>query len=82
MTQIKTAREMLAQIEKDFFKGAGLDNASLLKGEERRAYRLAQVDRLLSMEPAADHVGISHKKLAKYIDKGIVYHGYIWETDK
>ena len=30
---------------------------------------------------AADYVGISHKKLAKYIDKGIVYHGYIWETD-
>ena len=30
---------------------------------------------------AADYVGISHKKLAKFIDKGIVYHGYIWETD-
>ena len=35
-----------------------------------------------SAKAAADHVGISHKKLAKYIDKGIVYHGYIWETDK
>ena len=31
---------------------------------------------------AADYVGISHKKLAKYIDKGIVYHEYIWETDE
>lgn len=49
MTQIKTAREMLAQIEKDFFKGAGLDKASRLKGDERRAYRLAQVDRLLTV---------------------------------
>lgn len=44
------ARQELAFIEDTFFEGAGLDNASLLKGEERRAYRLAQVDRLLSME--------------------------------
>ena len=44
------ARQELAFIENTFFEGAGLDNASLLKGEERRAYRLAQVDRLLSME--------------------------------
>ena len=48
MTQEKTAREMLAWIEKKFFKGAGLAKASLLKGDERRAYRLAQVDRLLT----------------------------------
>lgn len=47
-TQIKTAREMLAQIEMDFFKGAGLDKASRLEGEERRAYVLAQVERLLA----------------------------------
>ena len=39
---------MLAWIEKKFFKGAGLAKASLLKGDERRAYRLAQVDRLLT----------------------------------
>ncbi len=50
MEQIKMARQELAFIENTFFEGAGLDNASLLKGEERRAYRLAQVDRLLSME--------------------------------
>lgn len=50
MEQIKMARQELAFIEDTFFEGAGLDNASLLKGEERRAYRLAQVDRLLSME--------------------------------
>lgn len=39
---------MLAQIENDFFKGAGLDKASRLEGEERRNYRFAQVERLLT----------------------------------
>ena len=35
-----------------------------------------------SAKAAADYVGINHKNLAKYIDKGIEYHGYIWETDE
>ena len=48
MNQTKTAREILAYIEKTFFKGSGLAKASLLKGEERRAYVLSQVDRLLT----------------------------------
>lgn len=48
MKQIKTAREMLAKIENDFFKGAGLAEASLLKGEGRRVFRLSQVERLLT----------------------------------
>lgn len=48
MPETRTARETLAQIEKDFFKGAGLDKASQLKGEERRAYKLSQVERLLT----------------------------------
>jgi hypothetical protein len=48
MTEIKTARERLAYIEKTFFKGAGLAKASLLEGEERRSYVLSQVDRLLT----------------------------------
>ena len=48
MKQNKTAREMLAWIEKKFFKGAGLAKASRLEGDERRAYRLAQVERLLT----------------------------------
>lgn len=48
MKQIRTAREMLAQIEKKYFRGAGLAKACLLEGEERRAYRLAQVERLLT----------------------------------
>ena len=39
---------MLAKIEKDFFRGASLGKASRLKGEERRNYRLAQVNRLLA----------------------------------
>ena len=38
---------MLAQIETDFFKGAGLEKACKLEGDERRNYLLAQVERLL-----------------------------------
>ena len=48
MKQKKTATEMLAKIEKDFFKGARLAEASLLKGDERRVWKLAQVERLLT----------------------------------
>lgn len=48
MAQIKTAREVLAWVEKDYFKGTGLAKASHLEGDERRAYRLAQVERLLA----------------------------------
>lgn len=48
MAQIKTASVELAWVEKNFFKGAGLDKASRLEGDERRAYRLAQVERLLA----------------------------------
>ena len=48
MTQTTTAREMLAQIEKDYFRGVDLAGACLLKGDERRAFRLAQVERLLT----------------------------------
>lgn len=44
----KTATEMLAQIGNDFFKGVDLAEASLLKGDERRAFRLTQVERLLT----------------------------------
>ena len=49
-TQIKTAKELLAQIEKRYFKGTGLAKASTLEGDERRAYVLAQVERLLTIE--------------------------------
>ena len=37
-TQIKTAKELLAQIERRYFKGAGLAKASTLEGDERKAY--------------------------------------------
>ena len=47
-TQIKTAKELLSQIEKKFFKGAGLSKASKLEGDERRTFVLSQVDRLLA----------------------------------
>lgn len=43
-----TASELLALIERKYFRGAGLAKASRLEGEERRAYRLAQVERLLN----------------------------------
>ena len=58
MKQIKSAREILAWIERNFFKGAGLAKACKLEGEERRAYVLAQVDRLL-----ADRRGLSEMAL-------------------
>lgn len=48
MKQIRTAREMLAQIENDFFKGVSLSEASLLKGDECRTFILSQVERLLT----------------------------------
>lgn len=48
MAQIKTAREVLAWVEKDYFNGTGLEKASHLEGDERRAYVLAQVERLLA----------------------------------
>lgn len=44
---VKTASEILAQIEKECFKGVNLKKACGLKGEERRTFRLAQVNRLL-----------------------------------
>ena len=48
MKQIRTAREMLVQIENDFFKGVCLSKASLLEDGERRAFKLSQVERLLT----------------------------------
>ncbi len=43
---------MLALIERKYFRGAGLDKASRTEGDERRAYRLEQVERLLTKENA------------------------------
>ena len=43
-----TAGALLALIERDYFRGARLAEASQLEGKERRAYRLVQVERLLT----------------------------------
>ena len=48
MKQIGTAREMLAEIEKEFFKGVNLAEACLLEDEECRSFVLSQVERLLT----------------------------------
>jgi len=48
MKHTMTASELLALIERKYFSGARLARASRLEGEERRAYRLAQVERLLT----------------------------------
>jgi len=58
MTKKSITREELAYIQKVFFKGAGLDEARLLKGEERRAYRLSQVERLLAEKPRSSTMAV------------------------
>lgn len=58
MKQTKTAREILAYIEKKFFKGAGLAKACLLEGEERKAYVLSQVERLLTEKHGNSPLGM------------------------
>lgn len=46
----KRTSELLAQIKRGCFKGVNLAKASVMKGEERRAFVLAQVERLLTGE--------------------------------
>ena len=58
MTQTKTASEILANIEFAFFKGEGLAKASLLEGDERRAYKLSQVERLLKRRRDSTTLGL------------------------
>lgn len=48
MNDNKSASNLLARIEKDFFKGVDLAAASRLEGDEHRAFRLSQVERLLT----------------------------------
>lgn len=40
------------------------------------------VAKFISSKKAADYVGISNKNIGRYLDKGVEYKGYIWETDK
>ena len=50
MKQTITAKELLAKISNRYFRGAGLAKACKLEGEERRAYVLEQVERLLTVK--------------------------------
>ena len=63
---------MLARIEKDYFKGAGLAKASLLKGEERRAFRLSQVERLLTKMQCSSPLAVYLSEEFWIADKGRV----------
>ena len=54
MKQKKTASDLLAQIEIDFFEGVNLAAASRLQGGERRTFTLSQVERLLTEENGPD----------------------------
>ena len=58
MKQNKTAREMLAQIEEDFFKGVNLSEVSNLEGDERRNFRLSQLERLLTEKHGSSPLAI------------------------
>ena len=72
MTQITTASQLLAQIENDFFAGAGLAEACLTKGEERRAYKLAQVERLLTERHGSSELGMWLSDIFWTADEGRV----------
>ena len=58
MTQTITAKEVLVKIERRYFKGAGLAKGCKLKGDERRAYVLSQVERLLATEYGASSMAM------------------------
>ena len=45
-------------IERKYFREAGLDKASRLEGDERRTFRLAQVERLLTQEIGSEMLGM------------------------
>ena len=57
-TQIKTAKDLLAQIEEDFFKGVNLSEVSNLEGDERRNFRLSQLERLLTEKHGSSPLAI------------------------
>lgn len=48
MNDNKSASNLLAKIENGFFKGVDLAAATMMEGDERRAFRLSQVERLLT----------------------------------
>lgn len=63
---------MLAKIENDYFKGVNLVKASLLEGDERRTFRLAQVERLLTETLGCDLLGMYLSDMFWTADKGRV----------
>lgn len=72
MEQTRTAREELAYIERRLFQGAGLAKASLLKGDERRAYKLSQVERLLTFKHGASLLAVHLSDMFWTADEGRV----------
>lgn len=70
MTKIKSARQELAQIEKDFFKGVDLAGASPLKGDERRAFVLSQVEQLLTVMHGSSPLAMRLSDLLWTADEG------------
>ena len=72
MKQTFTAREMLAQIEVDFFNGVDLAKASLLKGDKRRTFVLSQVERLLTEKHGISSLAVWLSDLFWTADEGRV----------
>ena len=70
MKQNKTAREMLAQIEEDFFKGVNLSEVSNLEGDERRNFRLSQLERLLTEKHGSSPLAIWLSDMFLTADEG------------
>lgn len=70
MKQTKTAREILAQIERDFFHGADLAEGSRLEGDERRQFRLAEVERLLTEKHGTAMLGMYLSDMFWTADEG------------
>lgn len=63
---------MLAYIETDFFSGIDLTEASLLKGDERRHFRLVQLERLLTEMREDDLLAIYLSDMFWTADEGRV----------
>lgn len=66
----ETASEILAKIERNVFKGAGLKKACKLDGEERRDYVFSQVERLLTEAYGSPHLALYLSDQFWTADKG------------
>lgn len=61
---------MLAQIEEDFFKGVNLSEVSNLEGDERRNFRLSQLERLLTEKHGSSPLAIWLSDMFLTADEG------------